>query len=104
MTACAFKRLKEAVALISDEITLVRYSSMEITLIAVSLSSSTIIFRLPLNLCVSLRSQWKLMPMVTSFSSKKVSVSCMGENDNSLYAFLFEKQPFVSLMPSCHRG
>ena len=84
MTAWAFSSSKEAVALISDEITLVRYSSMEITLMAVSCSPSMIIFNSPLNFWTSLRSQWKLIPMVTSFSSKKAcpwtrEAACRGD-------------------------
>ena len=64
---------------------------MEITLMAVSCSPSMMIFNSPLNFWISLRSQWKLIPMVTFFSSKKVCVPCWGVKDNSSYSF------------SCHR-
>ena len=56
---------------------------MEITLMAVSCSPSMIIFNSPLNFWTSLRSQWKLIPMVTSFSSKKACAFCGGMKDNS---------------------
>ena len=60
---------------------------MEITLMAVSCSPSMMIFNSPLNFWTSLRSQWKLIPMVTSFSSKKAGAPCWGVKDNSLYYF-----------------
>lgn len=71
MTACAFRSSRLEVALISLLMTLSRYFSTGNSLIATILSDSTTKRSVPRKVWVSLRSQWKLTPMVTSLSETR---------------------------------
>ena len=73
MTAWAFRNSNDEVADISLEITLVRYFSTGNSLMATILSASTTKWSVPSKTCVSLRSQWKFTPMVTSWSENEAS-------------------------------
>ena len=84
MTACAFSSSRLEVALISLEITLSKYFSTGNSLMAHILSASTTKRSVPRKVCVSLRSQWKLTPMVTSLSENEASALC-GWKVNLLY-------------------
>ena len=66
MTEWALSSSRLEVALISLEMTLSRYFSTGRSLMAQILSASTTRRSVPRKVCVSLRSQWKLTPMVTS--------------------------------------
>ena len=76
ITAWALRNSRLDVELISLEITLVRYFSTGNSLIATILSASTTMRRVPSKVWVSLRSQWKFTPMVTSLSENEASSAC----------------------------
>lgn len=69
ITAWALSSSSDEVALISDDITLRRYSSAPTMLMAVRRPPSAIIRNCPVKRWASLRCQWKPTPMVTSRSS-----------------------------------
>ncbi len=64
--ACAFRNGRELAALISEAMTLVRYSSTGTTFTATRSVPDMMNRRLPENDCCSLRCQWNCTPMVTS--------------------------------------
>ena len=92
ITACAFKNSGDDVADISLEMTLVRYFSTGSSLMATILSASTTRRSVPSNVCVSLRSQWKLTPIVTSLTEKEASSAC-GVNVSSRYKVPRQRMP-----------
>ena len=69
MTACAFRSSSGHDALISDEITLVTYSSSGTSLTTVRPVARRRMRKAPRKTWRSFRSQWKPMPIVTSSSA-----------------------------------
>src|SRR5262249_49465894 len=70
ITACDFSNSSGHDALISDEMTLVTYSSNGTSLMTVNPSVFLTTRNSPRNTCRSLRSQWNPMPIVTLLSAK----------------------------------
>ena len=99
ITACAFSRFSEAVALISDEITLTRYSSTERMFTVVTHPFSTMRCSAPRKRWFSFRCQWKFTPMVTLWSSKLADDESTGSNSTSAYDL-----PFQSILPTLRDG
>ena len=92
ITAWAFSSSMLDVALISLEMTLSRYFSTGRLFIAHILSASTTSRSSPRKVCVSFRSQWKLIPMVTS-KSENDALSVFGKKQSSLYWLPFHRIP-----------
>ena len=78
MTACAFRSSRGHVALISEEITLATYSSSGTSLTTVSPEGRRRMRRAPRKTCLSFRSQWKPMPIVTSSRAKAEETGSAG--------------------------
>ncbi len=100
MTACAFRSSRLEVALISLLMTLSRYFSTGNSLMATILSDSTTKRSVPRKVWVSLRSQWKLTPMVTSLSENEASALC-GWKVSWLYWLPFQSTPPSENSTSC---
>ena len=81
MTACAFSSSSGQDALISEEMTLVTYSSSGTSLIATSPWSSTT-RSAPRKTWRSSRCQWKPMPIVTSSMAKDAPAGSWGRSDS----------------------
>lgn len=85
MTACAMSNGRFDVALISDEMTLSKYCSTGNRLMAHILPPSASDHSVPWKVCRSLRSQWKLTPIVTS-SNENDADAATGLNISSVKA------------------